>query len=140
MILAGAIEWVRMSAVYWDGKGLAGVCGTECRILFWTREFWIHIRSPSKNVWQAVTYEDTGLEVKEEVRARDTHLGNICIKIFRTAGLDEIIRGECTAKEEDIEYTFFIKTKVSVHSKREKCCWVLKVKLEKCVQYIQANG
>lgn len=96
----------------WEGTG------TEGTILFWTCEFSIHIRSPSKNVQQAVTYEDTGLEVKEVVRARDTHLGNICIKIFRATGLDEIIRGECTAKE-DIEYTFFIKTKVSVHSKRE---------------------
>lgn len=48
------------------------------------------------------------------------------------------MKGEFAAKEEVIAYTFLHIIKVSVHSKHEKI--VLKVKLEKYVQYIQAMG
>lgn len=48
------------------------------------------------------------------------------------------MKGKCAAKEEVIAYAFLHKIKISVHSKHEKI--VLKVKLEKYVQYIQAMG
>lgn len=38
--LAWAIEWMSVLAIDWGGKGLAGVHGTDCRILFWTYEVW----------------------------------------------------------------------------------------------------
>lgn len=77
--LAWAIEWMSVPAITWDGEGLAGVHGTDYRILFWIYEVWNAYLIFDLQVKKFGRQLHIWSRTQEEVRAENTHLGNIFI-------------------------------------------------------------